>query len=56
MWCWGLGFRERELNAPWAVLPEPGIRVSYKDRPERDVLVIPSDHRSIDARSATFVT
>ena len=51
-----LGFRERELNAPWAVLPELGVRVSDKDRPEPDVLVIPSDHRSIDARSETLVT
>jgi len=41
---------------PWAVLPELGIRVSDKDRPEPDVLVIPSDHRSIDARSETLVT
>jgi Uma2 family endonuclease len=45
-----LGFRERELNAPWAVLPELGVRVSDKDRPEPDVLVIPSDHRSLDPK------
>jgi Uma2 family endonuclease len=45
-----LGFRERELNAPWAVLPELGVRVSNKDRPEPDVLVIPSDHRSLDPK------
>jgi Uma2 family endonuclease len=45
-----LGFRERQLNAPWAVLPELGVRVSDTDRPEPDVLVIPSDHRSIDPR------
>src|SRR5262250_2691050 len=45
-----LGFRERELNAPWMVLPELGVRVSDKDRPEPDVLVIPSDHRSVDPR------
>jgi len=43
-----LGFRERELNAPWAVPPELGVRVSDKDRPEPDVLVIPSDHRKLD--------
>jgi len=42
--------RERELNAPWAVLPELGVRVSKTARPEPDVLVIPSDHRSIDPR------
>jgi Uma2 family endonuclease len=45
-----LMIRERELNAPWAVLPELGVRVSDRDRPEPDVLVIPSDHRSIDPR------
>lgn len=45
-----LGIRERELNAPWAVLPELGVRVSDKDRPEPDVLVIPSDHRMLDPR------
>ena len=45
-----LGFRERELKAPWAVLPELGVRVSKIDRPEPDVLVIPSDHRSVDPR------
>jgi Uma2 family endonuclease len=45
-----LGFRERELNAPWAVLPELGVRVSDKDRPEPDVLVIPFNHRSIDPK------
>jgi Uma2 family endonuclease len=39
---------ERELNAPWAVLPELGVRVSDTDRPEPDVLVIPSDHRTLD--------
>lgn len=42
--------RERELNAPWAVLPGLGVRVSDTDRPEPDVLVIPSDHRSLDQR------
>jgi Uma2 family endonuclease len=45
-----LGIREREINAPWAVLPELGVRVSDKDRPEPDVLVIPSDHRSLDPK------
>jgi Uma2 family endonuclease len=45
-----LGIRERELKAPWAVLPELGVRVSDKNRPEPDVLVIPSDHRSIDLK------
>lgn len=42
---------ERELKAPWAVLPELGVRVSDKDRPEPDVLVIPSDHRTLDPRA-----
>jgi Uma2 family endonuclease len=45
-----LGNRERELNAPWAVLPGLGVRVSDKDRPEPDVLVIPSEHRRPDRR------
>jgi Uma2 family endonuclease len=45
-----LGIRERELNAPWAVLPGLGVRVSDKDRPEPDVLVIPSEHRRPDRR------
>jgi Uma2 family endonuclease len=35
---------------PWMVLPELGVRVSKTDRPEPDVLVIPSDHRSVDRR------
>lgn len=43
-----LTIRERELNAPWMVLPELGVRVSKTDRPEPDVVVIPSDHRSVD--------
>jgi Uma2 family endonuclease len=43
-----LGIRERELNASWAVLPGLGVRVSDTDRPEPDVLVIPSNHRSLD--------
>ena len=42
--------RERELRAPWAVLSERGVRVSDRDRPEPDVLVIPCDHRSLDPR------
>jgi Uma2 family endonuclease len=43
-----LTIRERELNAPWMVLPELVVRVSKTDRPEPDVVVIPSDHRSVD--------
>jgi Uma2 family endonuclease len=39
---------ERELNAPWVVLPELGVRVSDRDRPEPDVVVFPSDHLSLD--------
>ncbi len=42
--------RERELKAHWAVLPELGVRVSDTSRPEPDVLVIPSDHRSLDPK------
>jgi len=45
-----LANRERELKAPWAVLPGLGVRVSEKDRPEPDVLVIPSEHRRPDRR------
>jgi Uma2 family endonuclease len=41
---------EREFKAPWAVLPELGVRVSDRDRPEPDILVIPSDHRAIDPK------
>jgi len=39
---------ERELNAPWMVLPELGVRVSDRDRPEPDVVVFPSHDRSLD--------
>jgi Uma2 family endonuclease len=42
--------REREIKAPWAVLPGLGVRVSDKDRPEPDILVIPSEHRRPDRR------
>jgi Uma2 family endonuclease len=45
-----LTIRERELKAPWMVLPELGVRVSDRDRPEPDVLVIPFHHRSLDPR------
>jgi Uma2 family endonuclease len=40
--------RKRELSLPWVVLPGFGVRVSGTDRPEPDVLVVPSDHRSFD--------
>jgi len=43
-----LGNRERELRARWVVLPGLGVRVSDTDRPEPDVLVIPSGHLSLD--------
>jgi Uma2 family endonuclease len=43
-----LGNRERELAVSWTVLPGLGVRVSDTDRPEPDVLVIPSDFRSLD--------
>jgi Uma2 family endonuclease len=45
-----LGIRERELKAPWAVLPRLGVSVSDTSRPEPDVLVIPSEHRRPDRR------
>jgi Uma2 family endonuclease len=41
---------EREIKAPWIVLPGLGVRVSEEDRPEPDVLVIPSEHRRPDGR------
>jgi Uma2 family endonuclease len=41
---------EREIKAPWVVLPGLGVRVSDKDRPEPDILVIPSEHRKPDRR------
>src|SRR3984957_12416849 len=41
---------ERELNAPWMVLPELGVRVSDRNRPEPDVVVFPSDHLSLDPK------
>jgi len=43
-----LGNRERELAASWTVLPGLGVRVSETDRPEPDVLVVPSDYRPLD--------
>jgi Uma2 family endonuclease len=45
-----LSNREREIKAPWVVLPGLGVRVSEKDRPEPDVLVLPSDHHRPDCR------
>ena len=45
-----LTIREREFKAPWAVLPGLGLRVSNTDRPEPDVIVIPSDHLSLSPR------
>jgi Uma2 family endonuclease len=43
-----LGNRERELRAPWQVLPGLGVRVSDTNRPEPDALVIPPDPPSLD--------
>jgi Uma2 family endonuclease len=43
-----LGFRGREINAFWVVIPGPGIRVSDTDRPEPDVVVTPADQRLSD--------
>ena len=48
-----LGNRERELAASWTVLPGLGVRVSETDRPEPDVLVVPSDYRSLDQERDT---
>jgi Uma2 family endonuclease len=48
-----LGNRERELAAWWTVLPGLGVRVSETDRPEPDVLVVPSDYRSLDQERDT---
>jgi Uma2 family endonuclease len=45
-----LGFRRREVNASWLVMPGPGIRVSDKDRPEPDVVVTPADQRLLNLR------
>jgi Uma2 family endonuclease len=36
--------RQRESRAPWKVLPDLGVRVSEKNRPQPDVLVFPSEH------------
>jgi Uma2 family endonuclease len=44
----GLGNREREPNATWAVLPGLGVRVSRTNRPEPDVLIIPRSAFSVD--------
>jgi Uma2 family endonuclease len=38
-----LSNRERQINAGWAVLASTGVRVSDKDRPEPDVLVVSGD-------------
>jgi Uma2 family endonuclease len=43
-----LGFRRRKINASWAVMPGPGVRLSDKDRPEPDVVVTPADQRLFD--------
>src|SRR5262249_53538856 len=39
---------QRELAAPWEVLPGIGVRVSDTDRPEPDVVVIPPESSSLD--------
>jgi Uma2 family endonuclease len=43
-----LGNRERELKAPWAVLPGLGVRVSRTNRPEPDLLIMPRAAFSAD--------
>jgi Uma2 family endonuclease len=43
-----LGPLERLPGATWEVLPGLGVRVSDTNRPEPDVLVIPTDSNSID--------
>jgi Uma2 family endonuclease len=40
--------RERELSASWVTLPRLGVRVSEKNRPEPDVLVLPQTGPSLD--------
>jgi Uma2 family endonuclease len=40
--------RQRELNAPWMVLPGLGVRVSHTRRPQPDALIIPRTGSSVD--------
>ena len=46
-----LGNRERDMRAPWGVLPGLGVRVSETSRPEPDVLVLPRTGPSFDLLS-----
>jgi Uma2 family endonuclease len=46
-----LGNRDRDMRAPWVVLPGLGVRVSDTSRPEPDVLVIPRSGSSTDPMS-----
>ena len=46
-----LGNRERDMRAPWEVLPGLGVRVSETNRPEPDVLVLPRTGPSLDLLS-----
>jgi len=48
--------REREFNAPWAVLPGLGVHISEKDRPEPDVLVIPSEKRDLSWKRKVYAS
>jgi Uma2 family endonuclease len=47
--------RQREIKAPWRVLPDLGVRVSEKNRPQPDVLVLPSEHPLDGRRDLTNV-
>jgi Uma2 family endonuclease len=38
------------FKARWKVLPDLGVRVSEKNRPQPDVLVFPSEHHRPDGR------
>lgn len=43
-----LTLRAREVNAPWAVIPGIGARVSDISRPEPDVMVVPRLGEGLD--------
>ncbi len=50
-----LSNRERELDASWTVLGSVGVRVSDKDRPEPDVLVVSGEPTMKRDRSDVIV-
>ncbi len=43
-----LWLRKRGRNLPWSVLPGFGVRVSDRDRPQPDVLVVPAGRGSFN--------